>query len=185
MWLYFFKPYPSPRLYFQISSCLKIRMTKRTINISCRLFAAKTGNEMPQKPEKHLFLSLKVWGGTPRFIDEWQDISVIWDAVRMAVDERGSVVIDEKRKEREVFRRLHTGTCRISAITMSSLLDIWGISTVMIVNINNIYAFKLILTYLYEFVTWPFRVIVGLYHYESKSAQNVSFCNGGVILFNV
>ena len=28
-------------------------------------------------------------GATPRLIDEWQDIPVIWDAVRTVVDERG------------------------------------------------------------------------------------------------
>lgn len=71
--------------------------------------------------------SLLLKGETPRLIDEWQDAPVLWDAVRMAVDERklkgqfiltGSTVIDEKRKEGEEFRRLHTGTGRISTMTM-------------------------------------------------------------------
>lgn len=71
--------------------------------------------------------SLLLKGETPRLIDEWQDIPVIWDAVRMAVDERrkkgqfiltGSTVMDEKRNEWEEFRRLHSGTGRISTITM-------------------------------------------------------------------
>ena len=71
--------------------------------------------------------SLLLKGETPRLIDEWQDIPVIWDAVRMAVDERrkkgqfiltGSTVMDEKRNEGEEFRRLHSGTGRISTITM-------------------------------------------------------------------
>ena len=59
--------------------------------------------------------------------DEWQDAPVLWDAVRMAVDERrakgqfiltGSTVIDEKKKEGEEFQRLHSGTGRISTMTM-------------------------------------------------------------------
>lgn len=71
--------------------------------------------------------SLLLKGDTPRLIDEWQDAPVLWDAIRMAVDERklkgqfiltGSTVIDEKRKDGEEFRRLHTGTGRISTMTM-------------------------------------------------------------------
>lgn len=71
--------------------------------------------------------SLLLKGETPRLIDEWQDAPVLWDAVRMAVDERrakgqfiltGSTVIDEKKKEGEEFQRLHSGTGRISTMTM-------------------------------------------------------------------
>lgn len=66
-------------------------------------------------------------GATPRLIDEWQDAPVLWDAVRNTVDERGlkgqfiltgSTVIDEKRNKGEEFQRLHTGTGRISPMTM-------------------------------------------------------------------
>ena len=71
--------------------------------------------------------SILLKGETPRLIDEWQDAPVLWDAVRMAVDERGlmgqfiltgSTVIDEKRNAGEEFRRMHTGTGRISPMTM-------------------------------------------------------------------
>ena len=71
--------------------------------------------------------SLLLKGETPRLIDEWQDAPVLWDAVRMAVDERRakgqfiltrSTVIDEKRNDGEEFRRLHTGTGRISTMMM-------------------------------------------------------------------
>lgn len=71
--------------------------------------------------------SLLLKGETPRLIDEWQDAPVLWDAVRMAVDERrekgqfiltGSTVIDEKSNDSEEFRRLHSGTGRISTMTM-------------------------------------------------------------------
>ena len=71
--------------------------------------------------------SLLLNGETPRLIDEWQDAPVLWDAVRMAVDKRGlkgqfiltgSTVIDEKRNLGEEYQRLHTGTGRISPMTM-------------------------------------------------------------------
>ena len=71
--------------------------------------------------------SLLLKGETPRLIDEWQDIPVLWDAVRMAVDNRsakgqfiltGSTVIDEKRNDEEENRRFHTGTGRISSMSM-------------------------------------------------------------------
>ena len=71
--------------------------------------------------------SILLKGETPRLIDEWQDAPVLWDAVRMAVDERGlkgqfiltgSTVIDEKRNRGEEHQRLHTGTGRISSMMM-------------------------------------------------------------------
>ncbi len=71
--------------------------------------------------------SLLLKGATPRLIDEWQDAPVLWDAVRMEVDERqlkgqfiltGSTVIDEKKSQSEEFRRLHTGMGRISSLAM-------------------------------------------------------------------
>ncbi len=71
--------------------------------------------------------SILLKGDVPRLIDEWQDVPVLWDAVRMAVDERGlkgqfiltgSTVIDENRNKGEEYQRLHTGTGRISPMTM-------------------------------------------------------------------
>lgn len=70
--------------------------------------------------------SILLKGETPRLIDEWQDAPVLWDAVRNVVDERGlkgqfiltgSTVIDDSDKE-ETQRRMHTGTGRISSMTM-------------------------------------------------------------------
>ena len=70
--------------------------------------------------------SILLKGETPRLIDEWQDAPVLWDAVRNAVDERGlkgqfiltgSTVIDDSDEE-ETQRRMHTGTGRISSMTM-------------------------------------------------------------------
>lgn len=59
-------------------------------------------------------------GETPRLIDEWQDAPVIWDAVRVAVDDRqkngqfiltGSNSVDRKKIH-------HSGTGRIARIRM-------------------------------------------------------------------
>ncbi len=64
--------------------------------------------------------SVLLRGENPRLIDEWQDIPLIWDAVRMEVDRRskpgqfiltGSNAVDTK----EI---MHTGTGRISRMQM-------------------------------------------------------------------
>lgn len=74
--------------------------------------------------------SILLKGETPRLIDEWQDAPVLWDAVRLAVDDRkskgqfiltGSTVIDEKRNSGEEHQRLHSGTGRISPLTMYTM----------------------------------------------------------------
>ena len=68
-------------------------------------------------------------GDTPRLIDEWQDAPILWDAIRTAVDQRklkgqfiltGSTVIKKKNEKDtpEEERRMHTGTGRISTMTM-------------------------------------------------------------------
>ena len=71
--------------------------------------------------------SILLKGDTPRLIDEWQDAPVLWDAVRTAVDDRklkgqfiltGSTVIEEGKNSPEVQKRMHSGTGRISSITM-------------------------------------------------------------------
>ncbi len=64
--------------------------------------------------------SLLLKGENPRLIDEWQDAPVLWDAVRVAVDQRqeeglfiltGSTSVDNEDI-------LHTGTGRISRLKM-------------------------------------------------------------------
>ena len=73
--------------------------------------------------------SILLKGDTPRLIDEWQDVPILWDAVRNAVDQRGlkgqfiltgSTVIKNKGEEDtpEEQRRMHTGTGRIATMTM-------------------------------------------------------------------
>jgi len=67
--------------------------------------------------------SILLEGKTPRLIDEWQTAPVLWNAVRFAVDKRrlrgqfiltGSVVPPETKD-------MHTGTGRISRITMRTM----------------------------------------------------------------
>lgn len=64
--------------------------------------------------------SLLLRGENPRLIDEWQDAPVLWDAVRMEVDQRqeeglfiltGSTSVDNSRI-------MHSGTGRISRMKM-------------------------------------------------------------------
>lgn len=70
--------------------------------------------------------SLLLRGEKPRLIDEWQIATVLWDAVRFAVDKEpqkgqfiltGSVVVDDDEKDSDE-RMEHTGTGRISRLRM-------------------------------------------------------------------
>lgn len=66
-------------------------------------------------------------GDKPRLIDEWQTATVLWDAVRFAVDKdpkkgqfilTGSVVVDEDNDMLPDEKMEHTGTGRISRMRM-------------------------------------------------------------------
>lgn len=70
--------------------------------------------------------SLLLRGDQPRLIDEWQTATVLWDAVRHAVDKdqrkgqyilTGSVVVDDDDTDSSE-RMEHTGTGRISRLRM-------------------------------------------------------------------
>ena len=72
----------------------------------------QTANVMP---------SLLLRGEKPRLIDEWQDVPVIWDAVRTAVDDTGGkpgqyILTGSNTVDRTKIR--HTGTGRISRMKM-------------------------------------------------------------------
>lgn len=65
--------------------------------------------------------SLLLKGELPRLIDEWQDIPVIWDAVRTAVDRSGGtpgqyILTGSNTVDKTQLR--HTGTGRITRMTM-------------------------------------------------------------------
>lgn len=66
-------------------------------------------------------------GDKPRLIDEWQTATVLWDAVRYAVDQdpkkgqfvlTGSVIVDEDNDLLPNEKMEHTGTGRISRMRM-------------------------------------------------------------------
>ncbi len=66
-------------------------------------------------------------GDKPRLIDEWQTATVLWDAVKFAVDKTpdkgqfiltGSVIVDEDNDLIPDERMEHTGTGRISRMRM-------------------------------------------------------------------
>lgn len=62
-------------------------------------------------------------GATPRLIDEWQDAPVIWDAVRVAVDNRQKsgqfILTGSNSVDKEKIR--HSGTGRIARIRMQPM----------------------------------------------------------------
>lgn len=64
--------------------------------------------------------SLLLQGATPRLIDEWQDIPEIWDAVRIAVDDRNSagqfILTGSNNIDRDQIA--HTGIGRITRLKM-------------------------------------------------------------------
>ena len=65
--------------------------------------------------------SLLLKGETPRLIDEWQDAPVLWDAVRVLVDERGgrpSQFILTGSNAIDKSATSHSGTGRIAKMQM-------------------------------------------------------------------
>lgn len=64
--------------------------------------------------------SLLLEGACPRLIDEWQDIPVLWDAIRTVVDKRGGPgqFILTGSNTVDGSRIMHSGTGRISRIRM-------------------------------------------------------------------
>lgn len=64
--------------------------------------------------------SLLLRGNTPRLVDEWQDIPVLWDSVRTMVDERGmeGQFILTGSNTVDKSKILHSGNGRISQMEM-------------------------------------------------------------------
>lgn len=75
--------------------------------------------------------SLLLQGETPRLLDEWQTLPVLWDAVRFAVDQRNSMgqfiltgsatPLDDNTAQAEI---LHPGTGRIARMRMRPM-SLW------------------------------------------------------------
>ena len=64
--------------------------------------------------------SILLEGETPRLIDEWQDVPMLWDAVRVACDRRQkpSQFILTGSTAADISETAHTGTGRIADHTM-------------------------------------------------------------------
>ena len=65
--------------------------------------------------------SLLLRGATPRLIDEWQAIPILWDSIRSEVDERndfGQFILTGSAVPVKTNEVLHTGTGRIGRLTM-------------------------------------------------------------------
>ena len=65
--------------------------------------------------------SLLLKGAQPRLIDEWQDVPVVWDAVRTAVDNEGGrpgqyILTGSNTVDKSKIK--HTGTGRITRMKM-------------------------------------------------------------------
>lgn len=84
------------------------------------LFLADPNGNFNNKKLALLDVNLVLNGETPRLIDEWQEVPLIWDAIRGVVDKNhlkgqfiltGSSSIDR-------FRYIHSGTGRISRLRM-------------------------------------------------------------------
>lgn len=68
--------------------------------------------------------ALLLKGNSPRLIDEWQTIPVIWDAVRSEVDERnefGQFILTGSAVPVNPELLVHTGTGRITRLTMRTM----------------------------------------------------------------
>lgn len=66
-------------------------------------------------------------GGTPRLIDEWQEIPRLWDAVRFAVDHReddGQFILTGSAVPVDISQITHTGTGRIGRLKMRPM-SLW------------------------------------------------------------
>lgn len=70
--------------------------------------------------------SLLLQGPSPRLIDEWQVAPVLWDAVRVAVDNRGGTghFILTGSNSFNTTKIMHTGTGRISRLKMYTM-SLW------------------------------------------------------------
>ena len=83
-------------------------------------------------------------GETPRLIDEWQVTPVIWNAVRFAVDkrrERGQFILTGSVVPPQ-FDDMHTGTGRISRVTMRTMSLFESGESTGIISLKDLFAGK-------------------------------------------
>ena len=84
---------------------------------------ADSSNNFQNRKLAELSPSLVLEGETPRLIDEWQEVDVIWDAVRYSVDKRGEkgqfiLTGSSTPKKKD---RVHSGAGRIGKLRMRTM----------------------------------------------------------------
>lgn len=84
---------------------------------------ADSSNNFQNRKLAELSPSLVLEGETPRLIDEWQEVDIIWDAVRYLVDKRGEkgqfiLTGSSKPKKKD---RVHSGAGRIGKLRMRTM----------------------------------------------------------------
>lgn len=85
---------------------------------------ADSSNNFQNRRLAELSPSLILEGETPRLIDEWQEVEVIWDAVRYAVDQRGEkgqFILTGSSTPRMKVNRVHSGAGRIAKLRMRTM----------------------------------------------------------------
>lgn len=84
---------------------------------------ADSSNNFQNRKLAELSPSLVLEGETPRLIDEWQEVDIIWDAVRYSVDQRGEkgqfiLTGSSTPKKKD---RVHSGAGRIGKLRMRTM----------------------------------------------------------------
>lgn len=85
---------------------------------------ADPSNNFQNKRLAEISPSMILEGKTPRLIDEWQEVDVIWDAVRYAVDQRGELgqfILTGSSTPKRKENRVHSGVGRIGKIRMRTM----------------------------------------------------------------
>lgn len=85
---------------------------------------ADSANNFQNKRLAEMSPALVLEGGSPRLIDEWQEVEVIWDAVRYAVDQRGEkgqFILTGSSTPRKKEHRVHSGVGRIGKLRMRTM----------------------------------------------------------------
>ncbi len=85
---------------------------------------ADSANNFQNRRLAEMSPELVLEGETPRLIDEWQEVEVIWDAVRYAVDQRGEkgqFILTGSSTPRKKEQRVHSGAGRVGKLRMRTM----------------------------------------------------------------
>ncbi len=84
---------------------------------------ADPSNNFQNRKLSEMSPSVVLEGETPRLIDEWQEVDVLWDAIRYTVDQRGEkgqfILTGSSTPKKE--NRIHSGAGRIGKLRMSTM----------------------------------------------------------------